>query len=243
MMQLGPGSYGLGFLAGLLSILSPCVLPLVPIVVGTAVAAHPLGALALAFGLAVSFTGVGLFVATVGFTIGLDAEWFRGVASLLLIGFGVVLLSGSLQQRFAGATASLGALGDRWLRQFRIEGLGGQVIVGLLLGLVWAPCVGPTLGAATLLASQGNNLGQVALVMTLFGIGAALPLAVIGSVSRRLFAGARGDLLRVGTYGKYALGALMAVLGLLMLTGWDRSLESYLVDVSPAWLTNLTTRF
>ena len=243
MMQLGPGSYGLGFLAGLLSILSPCVLPLVPIVVGTAVAAHPLGALALAFGLAVSFTGVGLFVATVGFTIGLDAEWFRGVASLLLIGFGVVLPSGSLQQRFAGATASLSALGDQWLRHLRIEGLGGQLIVGLLLGLIWAPCVGPTLGAAALLASQGNSLGQVALVMTLFGIGAALPLAVIGSVSRRLFAGARGDLLRVGTYGKYALGALMAVLGLLMLTGWDRSLESYLVDVSPAWLTNLTTRF
>ena len=94
MMQLGPGSYGLGFLAGLLSILSPCVLPLVPIVVGTAVAAHPLGVLALAFGLAVSFTSVGLFVATVGLAIGLDADWFRRVAAVLLVGFGMVLLSG-----------------------------------------------------------------------------------------------------------------------------------------------------
>ena len=139
-MELGPGSYGLGFLAGVLSILSPCVLPLLPIVVGTAVAAHPLGTLALSLGLALSFTGVGLFVATIGFAIGLDAEWFRNIAAMLLIGFGVILLSGSLQQRFAGATAALGTYGDQWLRRLRIEGMGGQLVVGLLLGLVWAPC-------------------------------------------------------------------------------------------------------
>src|SRR5216684_4902071 len=105
-MELGWGSYGFGFLAGVLSILSPCVLPLVPIVVGTALAAHPLGAVALALGLALSFTGVGLFVATIGFAIGLDAQWFRDIAAVLLVGFGVILLSSSLQQRFADATAS-----------------------------------------------------------------------------------------------------------------------------------------
>ncbi|MEO8346929.1 MAG: cytochrome c biogenesis CcdA family protein [Betaproteobacteria bacterium] len=242
-MPLGPGSYGLGFLAGLLSILSPCVLPLAPIVVGSALAAHPLGAVALAFGLAVSFTVVGVFVATVGFALGLDAEWFRHIASVLLIGFGIVLLSGALQQRFAVATASLSTLGDRWLQRLRIDGLAGQLVVGLLLGLVWAPCVGPTLGAATLLASQGQSLGQVTMVMALFGIGAALPLAAIGTVSRRVFAGARGPLLRTGSYGKVGLGALMVVLGLFMLTGWDRSVESFLVDHSPSWITNLTTRF
>jgi len=242
-MPLGPASYGLGFLAGLLSVLSPCVLPLVPIVVATALAAHPLGALALAFGLAICFTGVGLFIATTGFAIGLDAEWFRRLASLLLIGFGALLLSGSLQQRFSTATSSLGELGDQWLRRLRIDGLGGQLLVGLLLGLVWAPCVGPTLGAATLLASQAKSLPQVALVMALFGIGAALPLAVVGSVSGRLFVRARGNLLRVGAYGKYALGGLMAVLGMLMLTGWDHSLENILTRISPPWLTELTTRF
>ena len=125
-MPLGPASYGLGFLAGLLSILSPCVLPLVPIVVGTAVAAHPLGALALAFGLAVSFTSVGLFVATAGFAIGLDAEWFRRLASLLLIAFGAVLLSGSLQQRFASATSSLSTFGHDMLSRMKIDGLTGR---------------------------------------------------------------------------------------------------------------------
>ena len=242
-MELGLGSYGFGFVAGLLSIISPCVLPLAPIVVGTAFAAHPLGALALALGLALSFTGVGVFVATAGFAIGLDAEWFRRAAAVLLIGFGVILLSGSLQRRFADATASLSNYGDQWLRRLRVDGLGWQLIVGLLLGLVWAPCVGPTLGAAATLASQGKSLGQVALVMTLFGFGAALPLTAIGSISRRLFASTSGNLLRLGTYGKYVLGGLMAVLGLIMSTGWDRSLEAYMVEISPAWLTELTTRF
>jgi cytochrome c biogenesis protein CcdA len=242
-MPLGLASYGLGLLAGLLSILSPCVLPLVPVVVGTALAAHPLGAAGLALGLAVSFTTVGLFVATIGFAIGLDAEWFRQAASVLLMGFGAVLLSASLQRHFATATASLSRVADGWLQRLRLNGLGGQLMVGLLLGLVWAPCVGPTLGAATLLASKGQNLGQVATVMALFGIGAALPLAAIGTVSRRVFANARGNLLLTGSWGKHALGALMVALGVLMLSGWDRSIENYLVDMSPTWLTNLTTRF
>lgn len=242
-MHLGIGSYGFGFVAGSLSILSPCVLPLVPVVVGTAFAAHPLGALALALGLALSFTGAGMFIATVGFAIGLDAEWFRNAAAVILVGFGAILLSGSLQQRFASATASLGAYADQWLRRLHIEGIRGQFVVGLLLGLVWAPCVGPTLGAAATLASQGKSLGQVALVMALFGIGAALPLTVIGSLSHRYFASSKRKLLRAGTYGKYVLGGAMAVLGLLMLTGWDRLLEAYLVEISPAWLTALTTRF
>ncbi len=242
-MELGPGSYGLGFLAGVLSILSPCVLPLVPIVVGTAVAAHPFGAWALAAGLTLSFTGIGLFVATVGFAIGLDADWFRGVAAVLLIGFGVIMLSSGLQQRFAGATTSLSTLGDRWLGRLRVQGLGGQAVVGILLGLIWAPCVGPTLGAAATLASQGRNLGQVALVMTLFGIGAGVPLVLLGLVSRKLFATARGNLLRAGSYGKYLLGILMVGLGLTILTGTDKLIEAWLVEASPPWLTDITTRF
>jgi cytochrome c-type biogenesis protein len=124
-----------------------------------------------------------------------------------------------------------------------VERLSGQLIVGSLLGLVWAPCVGPTLGAAATLASQGRSLAQVALVMMVFGIGAGLPLAVIGSASRRFFAATKGNLLQVGVYGRYALGGLMLALGLMILAGWDKSLEAYLVEISPGWLTELTTQF
>jgi len=242
-VELGFGSYGFGFLAGVLSILSPCVLPLVPIVVGTAVAAHPLGAIALAAGLALSFTSIGLFAATIGFSIGLDAEWFRTFAAVLLVIFGVILLSSTLQRRFAGATSSLSTFGDRMLSRMKIDGLTGQLIIGLVLGLIWAPCVGPTLGAAATLASQGQSLGQVAIVMAVFGIGAGLPLALIGVGSRSMVLKTRGKLLKAGALGKSLIGALMLVLGVMILTGWDKSVEAFLVSISPAWLTELTTKF
>lgn len=242
-MALGPASYGLGFLAGVLSVLSPCVLPLVPVIAGTALAAHPRGVFALAGGLVASFTLVGLFVASIGFAIGLDAGWFRHLAAILLIAFGVVLLSTSLRNRFSLASAPLGNLANRWLERFRAGGVGGQLAVGLLLGVVWAPCVGPTLGATAILASQGRDFPQVALVMALFGIGAALPMVIVGTASRRFAQRTRRGLVGIERTGKVALAVLIIALGAIELSGLDRSLEAALVDASPAWLTTLTTRF
>jgi len=204
---------------------------------------HPFGALALAVGLTLSFTGIGLFVATLGFAIGLDAEWFRSVAALLLIGFGTVMLIPWLQQRFAMVTAPFGTFGEGWLRKFQLQGLGGQMLVGLLLGLVWAPCVGPTLGAAATLASQGRNLGQIAVLMLIFGIGAAAPLVLLGSLSRVSLMKVRGRMLSVGHYGKQVIGLIMVGLGIVIVTGTDKSLEAWILDRSPQWLTVLTTRY
>ena len=76
---MSAGSSGIALLAGILSTLSPCVLPLIPIVLGVAVSEHRLGALALAIGLAVSFVAIGLFIATVGCGIGLDAGHLRAL--------------------------------------------------------------------------------------------------------------------------------------------------------------------
>ena len=92
---------GLALLAGVLSTLSPCVLPLVPIVLGTAASEHRLGPVALALGVAISFTAIGLFVATVGFSVGLDGEVFRTAAAAVLFCLGVVLMVPSFQARFA----------------------------------------------------------------------------------------------------------------------------------------------
>ena len=97
----------------MLSVLSPCVLPLLPLVLGAAAAAHRCGVVALAAGLAVSFTALGLFVATIGTAIGLDADLVRDLSAALLVLIGVVLLSEALQQRFAQATAGIGNAGNR----------------------------------------------------------------------------------------------------------------------------------
>jgi cytochrome c biogenesis protein CcdA len=237
------GSIGLGFLAGLLSTLSPCVLPLLPLVLGGAVAAHRHGVAALTAGLVVSFVGIGLFVATLGFSIGLDGDWFRRVSAVLLAGIGLVLLSGRLQERLAVGASGVEAAGDRLLRRLSPGGVSGQFLIGLVLGAAWSPCVGPTLGAASLLAAQGRDLGTVALVMAAFGVGTAVPLLAIGLLSREALRRWRGRLADAGRRGRQALGALAVTIGALVLTGYDRPLEALLVAASPAWLTGLTTRF
>ena len=234
---------GLALLAGLLSTLSPCVLPLVPIVIGTALGQHRFGPVALAAGLALSFVTIGLFVATVGFAAGIDQELFRSIAAALLILGGGVLLLPRLQFQLAAAAGPIGNWTQAHAGRFSTRGLGGQFAVGLMLGAVWSPCVGPTLGAASVLAARAENLAAVALTMFAFGIGAALPLLVIGTMSREALARWRNRLLAAGSGGKALMGIVLVATGLLILSGLDKRLETILVDASPAWLTELTTRF
>ena len=245
-MALGIGTLAVSFLAGVLSILSPCVLPLLPLVFAAAATAHRWGVAALAAGLVVSFVALGLFVATVGFSIGLDQGVFRVVSAILLALLGAVLVSSALQARFAAATAEFGQAGNRlmaWLAPPGRAGLGGQLVLGLMLGAVWTPCVGPTLGAASLLASQGRDLGTVAAVMIAFGLGTALPLLAIGLISRQALMRWRGRMLRTSATGKALLGSIAIIVAVLILTGIDRKLETTGVAASPAWLTSLTTQF
>jgi cytochrome c biogenesis protein CcdA len=233
----------LAFAAGLLSILSPCVLPLLPIVLGAAVTQHRWGPLALASGLAVSFTGLGLLIAVAGFSLGLDASIFRMVAAIIMIAMGLVLLMPAWQTRLATAGGPVSDWTDRRFGGFSGSGLSGQFAMGLLLGAVWSPCVGPTLGAASLLASQGRDLAQVAVTMAVFGLGAALPLAVLGLLSRSALMKMRGRMLSAGQFGKALLGVALLLIGIGIVTGADKWIETTLVNASPAWLTDLTTRF
>lgn len=234
---------GLAFLAGLLSTLSPCVLPILPVVIGTAASQHRYGPAALAAGLAISFVTIGLFVATVGFAIGLDAAVFRRISAVLLIAIGLILLSSYLQQAVAGAASPVANwVGERFGGGSG-KGLWGQAGVGLLLGAVWSPCVGPTLGAASVLAAQGQNVAQVGLTMLLFGLGAALPLLVLGMLSRELMLKARNSMLSAGSTAKTVLGVVLLAMGILVLSGFDKYAEAALVNVMPDWLTTLTTRY
>jgi len=233
----------LAFAAGLLSILSPCVLPLVPIVLGAAVVAHPLGAFALAAGLAVSFTALGLLLALVGFGLGIDPGMFRVVAAAIMIVLGVVLVVPSWQAQLAAAGGPISSWADRRFGGFTSSGLAGQFAIGLLLGAVWSPCVGPTLGAASLLASQGHDLLRVTLTMVVFGVGAALPLILLGLLSRATLMRVRSSLMSAGKLGKALLGAAFIVIGVAIVSGADKRIEAALVDASPQWLTELTTSF
>ena len=231
----------LAFAAGALTILSPCVLPLVPIVLGSAAQKHSYGPLALAGGLVLSFTGTGFALATLGAASGLHGDVIRVFGAILLISAGLALLLARIQywlQTIATPLAGWAGQQQAGLSRF---GLFGQFGIGVLLGLVWSPCVGPTLGAATVLAAQGRNLAAVALTMAAFGAGIATVLLALAVATRSVLQRWRGSLMRAGRGGKQLLGALLVVVGLLVITGGDHLVEGALVSMTPDWLADLTT--
>jgi cytochrome c biogenesis protein CcdA len=157
---------------------------------------------------------------------------------------GIVLVIPVLQTRLSLAIAPLGIWFVRRFGGRTKQGLTGQFGVGVLLGAVWTPCVGPTLGAASVFAAQGRDLFQVTLTMLLFAVGTALPLLVFGLVSRGALIRWGGGCPRaIGTFGKMALGLMLVGTGALILTGYDKPLETALLRLTPEWLTEITTRF
>ena len=236
---MGITTLPLAFLAGLLSILSPCVLPLTPVVLGAAIAEHRLGPAALAAGLATSFTAIGLFVATIGQSIGLDGDIFRMVGAAMLAGFGIILMLPNMQTQLAAAAGPL----SNWTQQRfgggPTSGLRGQFGVGLLLGTAWGPCAGPTLGAATMLAAQGRDLSWAALTMLLFGLGSALPFLILGTLTREALTRWGDRLMSAGKGGKMLLGGILTLMGLLILSGLDKTFETWVMPLIPQFLIDL----
>jgi cytochrome c-type biogenesis protein len=236
-------SIGVGLLAGIVSTLSPCVLPLLPFVIGAATSTHRSGAYWLAGGVATSFMAAGLFVATIGFVIGLDGDLFRTVSAIFLVLPGLALLSTTIQSHLGVAGGALSGAGDRIIRRLSLTSASGQFGVGALLGLVWSPCVGPTLGATTVLAAQRTDLVSVAAVMFAFGVGATLPMLMVAMLSRAALLRWRQRMLFAGHFGKIAMGLGAIAVGTMIMTGIDRRVETTFVNASPAWLTDLTTQF
>jgi cytochrome c biogenesis protein CcdA len=231
----------LAVLAGLLSVLSPCVLPILPIVAGAARGAGPWGPAALAAGLAAAFALAGSLLAAVSHSLGFDAEAARPIAGATLTLIGAVIVVPPLARVFERLAQPLADRANAMAARTG-EGVLGQFGLGALLGVAWSPCVGPTLGAASLLAAQGRNLGEASLTMLAFGLGAALPLAAMGYGARRWAVAGRKGMAVAGKGGKLVLGWALLGVGLLVLTGLDKVIESIIVGLSPAWLTALTTR-
>lgn len=233
----------LAFLAGLVTILNPCVLPLVPILVGSALGKSRAGPLALAAGLVASFTTFGFGVIAFGHLVGIDESAVRWLAGALLLAAGIVLLVPRAQAALSAVGAPLTGFGNRRLAQVSGEGWHGQALIGLLLGLVWAPCVGPTLGVAIAAASQGENLAAGFIIFLAFGLGVATSILAFAYGSRRALGERRKTLVALARYGKPLFGAALVAVGALVLSGFDKVLEAALLDLLPASWVAFTTRF
>jgi len=226
----------LALLAGALSILSPCVWPLVPIVMGSASGQSRWGPYALALGLSLSFALAGSLLSFLLVSANLDPELFRYIAAALLLLVGLLLVVKPLGDWVA---LRLSMLTARFQPAGEAKTWYGQFGVGFLLGIVWLPCVGPTLGAAIALASMGQQMALAFLVMFSFGLGTAAVLLLAGLASRRLLDKAAPGLTLGAQRGKLLLGCMLLLLGLMALTGVDKMLEVWALTWLPDWAVTL----
>lgn len=228
------------YAAGLLTLINPCVLPVLPIVLVSALNASRLGPVALAAGMSLSFVIFGVLVTAFGSSIGLTQDSLAQIGAVLMIAFGIILLVPMFARRFEMATAGIAAGADARINDVDASGLRGQFIGGLLLGAVWSPCIGPTLGGAIALASQGENLGYVTLIMTFFALGVSTLILGLGLGAREAIRTRAQALRGLAERSKPILGVTFIAVGLMLFLQFHHVIEAWALDVMPIWLQDLS---
>lgn len=228
------------YLAGLLTLINPCVLPVLPIVLASALQAGGLGPMALAAGMGLSFVTLGFTVAAFGRVIGIDEQLLAQVGASLMIGFGLILMVPRFSAAFSMATAGVAAGADARIDTLDRGSLGGQFLGGALLGAVWSPCVGPTLGGAISLASQGSRLGFAFAIMVAFALGAVTVVLALGYGARSVLLRRQVAMRRLAERARPALGAAFVLVGLMILFRWHHAIEGWALEHLPAWLVDLS---
>ncbi len=196
--------------------------PILPIVLGAAAGEHRYGPLALAVGLALSFVAIGLFIATIGFSLGLTGDVFRIAAALLMVLIGLVLLIPQASMRPRRGRRPGGPVGGEPVWRVLLDGPSGPVRGRPAARRGLEPLRRADARRRLGVAAKGENLGQVALTMLVFGIGAGLPLAILGSLSREALLRWRNRMLAAGSRGKMIFGLILLAAGLLVITGLDK---------------------
>ena len=230
----------LGYLAGLLTLINPCVLPVLPIVLAGALQASPLGPLALAAGMSLSFVVLGITVSAFGFALGLTEDVIAQAGALLMIGFGLVLLVPRFSMAFSTATAGLASGADTRMDQIETTGLKGQFTGGLLLGAVWSPCIGPTLGGAIALAAQGQSLFWAGAIMSAFALGVSTLILALGYGARAALLRRQAVMRRIAERSRPFMGLVFVVVGLALFFRLHHLLDAWLLGILPAWFVDLS---
>jgi cytochrome c-type biogenesis protein len=223
----------------LLTTLNPCVLPILPIVLAGTMTGGRFGPVLFAGGMVISFTAIGLFVASVGIGIGITPHVLRDVAAALFVVFGLVLLLKPLQKVLAAATVGLASSADALAYRYSGRGAISPFVVGALAGAAWAPCSGPSLGAAVTLAAESGGLLPAALRMLFFGLGATTILVALAYGTRNL----KNSMHAAADWMRPAAGAVFVAVGVAVLTSFDKTVEIAVTDRLPDWLIDFTTRY
>jgi len=231
------------YVAGLLTLINPCVLPLLPIVLAGSVSKNRFGPVAMALGLAVSFSVVGFLVYAVAQNFGLDQDAISRFGAGIMIGFGVILIVPAFERQFSKVASGLAVGGNKTINEIDDSNLVGQVLTGVLLGVAWSPCIGPTLGGAIGLASQGESYLYAFLIMVIFSAGAATIVLGLSYGSRELIGQRKDALNKISHFAKPIMGAALLVVGLVIWFHFDRAIEIWALDLFPDWLIGFSVRY
>jgi cytochrome c biogenesis protein CcdA/thiol-disulfide isomerase/thioredoxin len=206
----------LSYLGGVLTILSPCILPVLPFVFARADQPFVRSGLPLLLGMALTFALVAT-LAAVGGGWAVHANQYGRIAALVLLAFfGLTLLSRSLADRL---TRPLVALGDR-LSSSAGSGMGASFVLGIATGLLWAPCAGPILGLLLTGAAIKGASASTTLLLLAYAAGAATSLAIALLVGGRVFAAMKRSL-GAGEWIRRALGVAVLLGVVAIALGWD----------------------
>lgn len=231
---------GLSVAAGGLTTLSPCVFPLLPLVLGGAVQGHRLAPVAMGLGMMLSFAGIGVVLGALGPALGIDADTIRVAGAAMLIAFSLVMLVPALGDRFSRWMLPIASAANAASTRLDGGSLLSAAALGAVLGLVWSPCSGPLLGSAlTLVASEGGAL-RGGVVLALFGLGAAIPLVAVAYASRSGFMRARDWILARIERVRRGFAVLLGGMGVAILTGADKWVEARVLAWLPDAWVNLT---
>jgi cytochrome c-type biogenesis protein len=230
----------LAYVAGLLTLINPCVLPLLPLIGASAISRHPLAPVAMAGGMVVSFAVAGVTVFALTRAMGVPAETVGSWAGWLMVALGLVLIVPPAQAGFSRLAGAAAGAGTRLVGQVEGRGLAGEAAAGALLGAAWSPCIGPTLGAAIGLAAQGQDIGYAAAVMVAFALGTGTVMLLLAYGTRGILSSRRAFLSRIAPHAKTILGVGAVLVGLGIVFHVDRLFEQWAVDVLPSWLLDLS---
>jgi cytochrome c-type biogenesis protein len=225
-----------GFLAGIVSCLTPEALLLFPLVIGAARAAGRAGVIASAIGLGLAVILTGALAVSFAVLFGLDAVWMRRIVCLVLILQGIALMNVSMVERFpalAGSASSGYVVPGGAFR---------QLLLALFVGANWVPLPGPTLGKASLMAADAQNYPLAFGILFVFGVGAALPWIVFGRIIRVL-AHAAAPYFLEALASKKMLGLTLIAVAALGISGLDVTAAHWLDAVLPGWMGKLAMTF
>lgn len=225
----------LAIAAGFLTILAPCILPILPILLGTSNGRSKYRPLLIILGFVGSFSLVGAALATAGTFLGISSGTFRIIAVVLLLLFGFALL-------FEGVYEKLSAMIQPALARLSVKVSGGSatktdalsgLLVGISLGFIWTPCAGPILGTIFTLASKTKDYLTTMLLMLAYAIGAGVPMLAIAYGSRGLQTKLKGIGSHQRTLNKI-FGVLVILTAIAIATGYDTVVQTWLSQFYPS---------